>query len=407
MARWPIALLVIPLAGCGAGVDEPASQPSVVAAPAKDSAQFLTNGSLIDLTHPFDERTVYWPTENGFVLELGINGVTEKGYYYAANRFRAAEHGGTHVDAPIHFHDQRHTVDQIELERLVGEAVVVDVSAKCAADPDYQIGVADLQAWEQQHGRQLVDVVVLLRTDWSKHWPDRNAYLGTDLRGPEAVALLHFPGLDPQAAQWLVEHRAPKSVGIDTASIDYGQSTHFEAHQTLCMHNVPGFENVAYLDQLPTAGALVMALPMKIAGGSGGPLRIVAWVREPAAERQSRSWHSLQPHKHYHQPQPPDKGTSRPIPAELNQNPPPNPEPHSAPSLDSQPRSEMPTHRGFEFRRFSSSRISAACSYFSLAIASSSCSCRVRPTRKCCRSDSRSSVSRCTSSSSSNSSSAS
>jgi kynurenine formamidase len=239
-------------------------------------AQLVADGSLVDLTHPFDEQTVYWPTESGFVLELGNNGMTEKGYYYAANRFRAAEHGGTHVDAPIHFHDQRHTVDQIELTRLVGEAVVVDVSGKCAMDPDYQIGVADLQDWEATHGRQLVDVIVLLRTGWSERWPDRQKYLGTDLRGPEAVAALHFPGLDPQAAKWLVENRAPKAVGIDTASIDHGQSTHFETHQTLCEHNVPGFENVANLDKLPAEGALVMALPMKIANGSGGPLRIVA-----------------------------------------------------------------------------------------------------------------------------------
>lgn len=274
-----VLLLVLLLAGCGpSGNDKDATQLVPNVPPARTLAELVSQRKLIDLTHPFDANTIYWPTESGFILERGNNGVTETGYYYAANRFRAAEHGGTHVDAPIHFYDQRHTVDQIELERLIGEAAVIDVTAKCAADPDYEIGVADLRAWEESHRRQIADVIVLLRTGWASRWPDRKAYLGTDARGPEAVADLHFPGLAPDAAKWLVEHRRPKAVGIDTPSIDHGQSTHFASHVTLCQHNVPAFENLAQLDQLPVQGALVVALPMKIAGGSGSPLRIVAIV---------------------------------------------------------------------------------------------------------------------------------
>ena len=279
MAIRQLVLVLAVLTGCARAEDEAAQSLSETSRPStKAFIDTVSKGQLVDLTHPFDEQTIYWPTESGFILEQGNNGITDKGYYYAANRFRAAEHGGTHIDAPIHFHDERHTVDQIELGRLVGEAVVVDVSAKCAADPDYQISVADLRSWEEQHGRQLVDVIVLLRTGWSERWPDRKSYLGTDSRGPEAVAELHFPGLAPPAAQWLVDHRAPNAVGIDTASIDHGQSTHFESHVTLCKHNVPAFENVANLDELPAEGVLVMALPMKIAGGSGGPLRIAALI---------------------------------------------------------------------------------------------------------------------------------
>ncbi len=274
-----VLLLVLLLAGCGpSGNDKDATQLVPNVPPARTLAELVSQRKLIDLTHPFDANTIYWPTESGFILERGNNGVTETGYYYAANRFRAAEHGGTHVDAPIHFYDQRHTVDQIELERLIGEAAVIDVTAKCAADPDYEIGVADLRAWEESHRRQIADVIVLLRTGWASRWPDRKAYLGTDARGPETVADLHFPGLAPDAAKWLVEHRRPKAVGIDTPSIDHGQSTHFASHVTLCQHNVPAFENLAQLDQLPVQGALVVALPMKIAGGSGSPLRIVAIV---------------------------------------------------------------------------------------------------------------------------------
>jgi kynurenine formamidase len=235
-------------------------------------------GRWIDLTHPFDESTIYWPTEKGFALERGGAGVTPKGYYYAANRFAAAEHGGTHIDAPIHFHVDRHTVDEIELERLMGEALVVDATTQCAVDPDYEIGVADLRAWEIAQRRPLAGGIVLLRTGWSRRWADRRAYLGTDATGPAAVAELRFPGLAPEAARWLVEQRRPLAVGIDTASIDRGRSERFESHVALCGANVPIFENVDQLDALPAVGAQVVALPMKIGGGSGAPLRIVALV---------------------------------------------------------------------------------------------------------------------------------
>jgi kynurenine formamidase len=255
-----------------------------------------TGARWIDLTHPFDSGTIYWPTEKGFQLERGASGLTPGGYFYSANRFVAAEHGGTHLDAPIHFHADRHTVDQIEIDRLVGEAVVVDVTHACGGTTggkrtdqgrgiDYEVTADDLVAWEARHGRRLSGVIVLLRTGHARHWPDRTRYLGTDGRGPEAVKRLHFPGLAPDAAKWLVGERRPKAVGIDTASIDHGPSTHFGAHVALCGANVPIFENLAGLDALPEEGAFVVALPMKIAGGSGGPLRIVARLPEPAPER--------------------------------------------------------------------------------------------------------------------------
>jgi len=237
-----------------------------------------SGGRIIDLTHTFSDRTIYWPTEDGFKLLRGPAGVTERGYYYSANRFAAAEHGGTHLDAPIHFFEDRQTVDQIPLRRLIGEAAVVDVTELCTDQPDYQVSVEDLRNWEKSHGRQLVDVILLLRTGYGRHWPDRERYLGTKAMGPEAVKLLHFPGLDPIAAQWLVDHRAIKAVGIDTASIDFGQSRHFKSHVHLCGHNVPILENVANLDKLPSSGSVVVALPMKIADGTGAPLRMIGIV---------------------------------------------------------------------------------------------------------------------------------
>lgn len=238
----------------------------------------FTGGRWVDLTHDFSADTVYWPTATGFALEVEFKGITPKGYFYAANRYRASEHGGTHLDSPIHFARDRQTVDQIPLERLTGLAVVVDVSAAAAKDPDYQVSVADLKAWEAKHGEIPAEAIVLLRTGQARHWPDPAKYLGTAEKGPDAVAKLHFPGLHPDGARWLATERRIKAVGIDTASIDYGQSTLFESHRALFERNVPAFENVAGLESLPAKGAYVVALPMKIRGGSGAPLRIVAWL---------------------------------------------------------------------------------------------------------------------------------
>ena len=259
-----------------------APAPAVAERTAATQAGQWSLGRWIDLTHPFDEKTIYWPTEKGFRFEQGMNGPTPKGYYYAANRFASAEHGGTHLDAPRHFSAAGETADAIPLEHLIGEAVVVDVTKQSAANPAYEVTPDDLVAWETRHGRQLVDVIVLLRTGWAARWNDRAAYLGTDQVGPEAVAKLRFPGLSPLAAQWLVDHRRIRAIGIDTASIDHGPSTHFGAHVVLCTGNVPIFENVATLDGLPEQGAFVIALAMKIAGGSGGPLRIVARLPDAA-----------------------------------------------------------------------------------------------------------------------------
>jgi kynurenine formamidase len=242
----------------------------------------LPPGDLVDLSHPFDSETIFWPTADPFQLETVADGVTDLGYYYAANTFRTAEHGGTHVDAPIHFAEGRQTIDEIPLERLVARAIVVDVTEQAAGSPDYQVSVDDLVLWERTHGDIVADTIVLIRTGYSQYWPDAARYLGTAARGPDAVAELHFPGLHPDAARWLAEVRRIAAVGIDTASIDFGQSTLFESHRRLFAQDVPAFENLANLDRLPATGALVVALPMKIAGGSGAPLRAVAIVPRAA-----------------------------------------------------------------------------------------------------------------------------
>jgi kynurenine formamidase len=239
----------------------------------------ITTGKIIDLTHSYDQETIFWPTEEGFRLESEFAGMTEKGYYYTANKFCTAEHGGTHIDAPLHFAEGRRSVDQIPLEQLIGEAVVIDVSQKCEKDADYRIIAQDLQDWEKEHGQIPAQSIILLRTGFGRHWPDRLKYMGTAERGEAAVAKLHFPGLDHTAAEWLIKNRSIKAVGLDTPSIDYGQSTLFETHRVLFEQNIPAFENLAHLENLPTKDFSVIALPMKIKGGSGAPLRIIAITR--------------------------------------------------------------------------------------------------------------------------------
>ena len=234
-------------------------------------------GRWIDLTHSFGESTIFWPTDTaGFQLNELAYGVTEGGWFYASYDFRSAEHGGTHLGAPVHFAEGRLATDEVPLSGLIGPAAVVDVSSR--ANPDYLVTAEDLMAWEAEHGEIPNGGILLIRTGWGDRWDDRTAYLGTELTGPEAVPELHFPGVGEDAAQWLVDNRGIVAIGIDTPSIDYGQSSDFRAHVVLYSENISGFENVANLHLLPETGAFVVALPMKIEGGSGGPLRIVAFV---------------------------------------------------------------------------------------------------------------------------------
>ena len=268
MRMFPIAVVALLTASCTTS-----PPPSPESSPAA-----FPRGTLVDLSHAYDDRTIFWPTAEPFRLEKVADGMTDKGYYYAANNLALAEHGGTHLDAPAHFAKGQWRVDEIPLDRLMGEAVVVDVAAACEAQPDYQVTIEDLQRWEQVNGRIPEGALLLLRTGYSQRWPDAARYLGTAERGADAVPKLHFPGLHPDAARWIASSRPIKALGIDTASIDYGQSTVFETHRILYERNILGLENLTNLDRLPARGAWVLALPMKIGGGSGAPVRAVAIV---------------------------------------------------------------------------------------------------------------------------------
>jgi len=275
MRNWPgrlyyasaMRLALLPLALLLAACATTASRPLLD----------LEHADVVDLTYAFDEHTLYWPNSpSAFELKKLAYGPTAGGYFYSANAFSAPEHGGTHLDAPIHFAEHGRPVDQIPAGQLIAPAVVIDVTAKAAANPDYRLGTDDIRAWEAKNGAIPRGAIVLLRTGWGSRYGKRKAYFGDDT--PGATDNLHFPSYGADAVRLLIDDRHAGAIGIDTASIDYGESHDFIVHQIANGAGVPGLENVANLERLPERGAWVIALPMKIAGGSGAPLRIVALV---------------------------------------------------------------------------------------------------------------------------------
>ena len=269
MRRLMILLASLIVCGCG-----PSAVPGPAASPAATAAPFHS-GVLVDLSHTYDGTTVFWPTAETYRFEKVADGMTPGGYYYAANNFFSSEHGGTHLDAPVHFAKGPSRSNRCHSSGC---------SARCcdrrrdraSANADYQVSVEDIAAAERAQGPIPASAIVLLRTGFSNRWPDAARYLGTAERGEAAAAKLHFPGLHPDAARWLVANRTFKAIGIDTASIDT-DSRRCSSRTACCYErNIPAFENLTALERLPATGAQVMALPMKIGGGSGAPLRAVA-----------------------------------------------------------------------------------------------------------------------------------
>jgi len=234
----------------------------------------LDEKKLVDLTYPFSAETHHWPTAKPFHLDKISEGRTPEGYWYSSYNYGGSEHVGTHLDAPFHFAEGKWTTEQIPLGRTIGAGVVVTIRRRADKDADYLLKVEDLRAWEKLYGRIPAGAIVLIHTGWGRYWGDRKRYFGTD--EPGNVDDLHFPGVSKESAEFLTKQRNVKAVGIDTPSIDHGRSRDFIAHQILGAANVPIFENVAALEKLPARGATIFALPMKIKGGSGAPLRIFA-----------------------------------------------------------------------------------------------------------------------------------
>jgi len=232
--------------------------------------------TVFDLSYPFNEQTIYWPTAESFQHKMVSSGKTEAGFWYSSANYSASEHGGTHLDAPIHFAEGRWTNDQIPLENLIAPLLVIDISARTSGNPDYQATAEDILEWEKKNGKIPAGSIVLLRTGWGKYWPDKKKYLGDDKPGD--ASNLHFPAYSRAAAELLVQRKI-KGAAIDTASLDPGNSKTFEAHRVFAGANTYGLENIANAEKLPVKGATMIALPMKIEKGTGGPARIIALIQ--------------------------------------------------------------------------------------------------------------------------------
>jgi kynurenine formamidase len=256
------------------------------------------HGDYLDLSYTFSDQTIFFPGQQPFHLnKLGRRNTSD--FYYASYSFCAGEHGGTHIDAPSHFAKTGWSVEQIPNERLVDvPGAVIDVTHQVdeSSDPaSYAVSVEDLRNHEEQYGRIPQNGLVIIMTGWGgKYWGDKAKYLGEKILKNGTTALA-FPGLSVSAAQWLYNERGIVGIGVDTASVDPGHSKHFEAHQFLAARQVYNLENVAHLhlvrdralkrterdsyksstrDKCSTFNFFV--LPIKIEGGTGAPVRILA-----------------------------------------------------------------------------------------------------------------------------------
>jgi kynurenine formamidase len=236
----------------------------------------LASAQLVDLSYAYDETTIYWPTSpSSFELTELARGAAEGGYFYSAYSFSTPEHGGTHLDAPIHFSESGATAGEVPLRQLIAPGIVIDMSEAASGDPDALLDLETVREWERRNGTVSEGDIVILRTGWGKKWAEgAKAYLGDDTPGD--ASNLHFPGYGEEAARYLVEERKVGALGIDTASIDHGPSKDFAVHRVAAAKNVVGLENVARAEELPEKGFWIVALPVKIGKGSGGPVRIVA-----------------------------------------------------------------------------------------------------------------------------------
>lgn len=226
---------------------------------------------LVDLTHPMDDHSPYWPegTAQSPFRATTVSTIEHGGDF--ARNLEMPEHFGTHMDAPAHFDSKGLTVDQIPVTQFFRPAIVIDVSVAAKSNPDYRVTVQDLKDWEKVNGAMPAGCAVFFRTGWAQRWPSQKDYMNQDAQG-----VMHFPGLSVEAARYLVDRVHPVAIGIDTASIDYGPSQNFEVHHLTMSAGLYHLENVANLERLPARGACVVALPMKLVGGSGSPTRVLA-----------------------------------------------------------------------------------------------------------------------------------
>jgi len=244
-----------------------AAATAFVATPAQAQGSFT---KVIDLTHTLSPA---------FPTFFGVPGIEIERRYTLSkdganvNWWHVLEHAGTHIDAPIHYAENGAAVEAIPAEQLVVPLAVVDVSAQAARDADYPLSRSDLTEWEARHDRLPDGCCVAMHSGWARYADDAARYTGKD-----AAGAFHFPGIHPEAAEWLLEERRVTGLAVDTLSLDPGSSKDFRTHTTWLPSGRWGIENVANLEQVPPTGATLLVGAPKVQGATGAPARIFALI---------------------------------------------------------------------------------------------------------------------------------
>ena len=241
-------------------------------------AKSLVSGGIVvvDLTYKLDDETPYWPegrTATPFKAKV-VGNYERNGLF--ARELEIPEHFGTHIDAPLHFNPRGWSVAEIPLERLIAQAIVIDVTQPAKAQEEYRVTVEDIKKWESAHGATPTAGIVLFRTGWGKRWPSQKEFMKQDAEGR-----LHFPCLTVEAGRYLMKQMKPVGIGIDSPGIDQGDDHTYPLHHLTLDANTYLLENVGGLDAMPDTGAIVVVGPMKLSGGSGSPVRILGLVPRP------------------------------------------------------------------------------------------------------------------------------
>jgi kynurenine formamidase len=246
------------------------SRPAMLAQ-ATDRQAVRRFANVVDLTHTLDENTPYipvpgitFPFKKTPIATVAKNGV-------AAYRWEIHEHLGTQIDAPTHFFERGRSLDQLPVDSLVVPLVVIDVSARAASDPDTSVTVADIEAWERQHGRIPERAAVMMTAGWDSRINDAKAFVNAD-----AAGVMHFPGFSVEAASFLARSRHVAGIGVDTLSLDRGFDVTYATHKVWLATGNWGVELVANLRRVPPVGATVFVGATKVKGATGGPVRLIA-----------------------------------------------------------------------------------------------------------------------------------
>jgi kynurenine formamidase len=277
LATFLAAMLVLAgtaIAAAHGGDSRPGSPPSSASTDSAAAERFDLAGiptgrtRVVDMTYTLNGHLPSWPGDDKTFETQVVATYAKDGYF--ARSFWTLEHYSTHMDAPLHFAPGKASIAEIPATHFFGPAEVIDVREEAAKNPDYRLSAERVEKWEAAHGRIPAGAIVLLRTGWASRWPDQKLYRNQDAQG-----VMHFPGFGADAAKLLVA-RGAVGLGIDTLSIDYGPSKNFEVHHVDLPAGLYNLENLANLDQLPATGAFLIAAPIKMEGGSGGPCRVFA-----------------------------------------------------------------------------------------------------------------------------------